>query len=156
MGRRQEPDRPGRHMVKFGNVMRKRVLLALQNGMTDKEASDQYKVPVAQIERWRSAGNKMFSFGPKQIAIQQQMRKPRPAESLFDPEIARARREEEERKAISGRILEDLTAAPEDFMMGPEVEVSDRAPKEVVAVTALTAAERRAKQRQDAAARYAQ
>lgn len=143
-------------MAKFGNVMRKRVLLALQNGMTDKQASEHYKVPVAQIERWRSAGNKMFSFGPKQIAIQQQMRKPRPAENLFDPEIARARREEEERKAISGRILEDLTASPEDFMAGPEILPATRARKEVVAETALTAAERRAKQRKEAAARYAE
>lgn len=142
-------------MAKFGNVMRKRVLMALQDGMTDKEASDQYKVPVSQIERWRSAGNKMFSFGPKQIAIQQQMRKPRPAENLFDPEIAKARREEEERKTISGRILEDLTASPEDFMVGPEVEPTIQAPKEVVAVTALTAAERRAKLRKEASARYA-
>jgi hypothetical protein len=143
-------------MAKFGNVMRKRVLMALQDGMTDKEASDQYKVPVAQIERWRSAGNKMFSFGPKQIAIQQQMRKPRPAENLFDPEIARARREEEERKTITGRILEDLTTTPEDYLSGPEVGPSALPPKEVVSVTALTAAERRAKQRQEAAARYAQ
>lgn len=142
-------------MAKFGNVMRKRVLMALQNGMTDKAASEHYKVPLSQIERWRTAGNKMFSFGPKQIAIQQKMRAPRPAQNLFDPEIARARREEEERKTITGRILEDLTAAPEDFLAGPEVDPNAAPSKEIISVTALTAAERRAKQRKEASARFA-
>jgi hypothetical protein len=142
-------------MSKFGDVMRKRVLKALNGGMSEREASEHYKVPLSQIQRWKSAGNKMFSFGPKQIAIQQRMKKPAPAQNLFDPEIARQRREEEERKAIQGRILEDLTANPEDFMVGPEIDPTAAPPREIVARTALSKAEERVRRQREASARYA-